>query len=617
MTFVHWRRILAAGIVSGVALSSLSGCSNEQEAQSQKTSIVIPALWVGSKGDEVVAGVELAGITLDGNSSAAEAGFSIDLADIKAQGAGAQWTAATASATVTATILSATDPTTVHADFTVTGQIDGPSAGGILTVGLLSLLRGEPLRSEVTMTGTISPNGAIGAVGGVPEKIKAAIKAGYTTILIPRGSDVMVTGTDGTESTLAKSSSRGGVTVIPVSTVQEAYEHFTGSQLAPTAPLLPGFTPAVEQAMRATTESRLAETSRLLARSVGLRKDLRILAREQWEQADAALTAGNLAEAYAISTQITSMVSRTLAGRRARVEAKAQGLAVTSLAIERSASEVEASARALIASLSSRPGLSDGQRFDALSILARLEATEAAASTLANGDVAADLAEIERTARILQDQRTALDVYVPDALAILDAMPSLPPSSDTSVAEYLSGYTNFLVAAGQANQEYASDVMGIGNQQAPETSYLFFAVEALRASATAIPSNQQSLPEEVEQSASALAYYAWSARLVDTAQGFALVDADLGQKPALIADPRTLTESVLGVSQLLASFASEAAKSGDDSSLTVWSGMCADALYRHVMDTGFQGVGAIAALDDLTFALLPTAMLTSMNGVNP
>lgn len=65
--------------------------------------------------------------------------------------------------------------------------IGGPSAGGLMAVGFAALLLNQSLSTEVTMTGMINPDGTIGPVGGLKEKLEAAASAGFKVFLIPRG----------------------------------------------------------------------------------------------------------------------------------------------------------------------------------------------------------------------------------------------------------------------------------------------------------------------------------------------------------------------------------------------------------------------------------------------
>ena len=63
---------------------------------------------------------------------------------------------------------------------------DGPSAGITLTTAIASLVTGCPVDSEIAMTGEVSLRGNVNAIGGLPEKLMAAQRAGVKKVLIPR-----------------------------------------------------------------------------------------------------------------------------------------------------------------------------------------------------------------------------------------------------------------------------------------------------------------------------------------------------------------------------------------------------------------------------------------------
>jgi ATP-dependent Lon protease len=62
---------------------------------------------------------------------------------------------------------------------------DGPSAGAAMTTALVSALTGIAVRAEVAMTGEITLRGEVTAIGGLKEKLLAALRGGIQTVLIP------------------------------------------------------------------------------------------------------------------------------------------------------------------------------------------------------------------------------------------------------------------------------------------------------------------------------------------------------------------------------------------------------------------------------------------------
>ncbi|WP_027015319.1 endopeptidase La [Comamonas composti] len=62
---------------------------------------------------------------------------------------------------------------------------DGPSAGAAMTTAFVSALTGIPVRADVAMTGEITLRGEVTAIGGLKEKLLAALRGGIRTVLIP------------------------------------------------------------------------------------------------------------------------------------------------------------------------------------------------------------------------------------------------------------------------------------------------------------------------------------------------------------------------------------------------------------------------------------------------
>jgi predicted S18 family serine protease len=100
--------------------------------------------------------------------------------------------------------------------------LDGPSAGGIFSVGIASALLGDPIRQDVCMSGTIEADNEIRPVGRLVDKMNACRDLRKTTMIVPDGSDNNHLNFTGLERS---------VQVIEVHTLTEAYSAATGQAL--------------------------------------------------------------------------------------------------------------------------------------------------------------------------------------------------------------------------------------------------------------------------------------------------------------------------------------------------------------------------------------------------
>ena len=66
---------------------------------------------------------------------------------------------------------------------------DGPSAGVAMVTSIVSVLTGIPVRKDVAMTGEITLRGRVLPIGGLKEKLIAALRGGLTTVLIPKDNE--------------------------------------------------------------------------------------------------------------------------------------------------------------------------------------------------------------------------------------------------------------------------------------------------------------------------------------------------------------------------------------------------------------------------------------------
>ncbi|MFA5347589.1 MAG: S16 family serine protease [Methanoregula sp.] len=68
----------------------------------------------------------------------------------------------------------------------IISEVDGPSAGALMTLLTISALEKQPIDQSLTLTGTIDINGHIGAIGGIVAKATAVKENGKTLFLIPQ-----------------------------------------------------------------------------------------------------------------------------------------------------------------------------------------------------------------------------------------------------------------------------------------------------------------------------------------------------------------------------------------------------------------------------------------------
>ncbi|MFC6198788.1 endopeptidase La [Ponticaulis profundi] len=94
---------------------------------------------------------------------------------------------------------------------------DGPSAGIAMTTAIVSLLTNNPISKDVAMTGEVTLRGRVLPIGGLKEKLLAALRGGIRTVLIPQEN----------EKDLADipDNVKEGLKIIPVSEINEVLAH--------------------------------------------------------------------------------------------------------------------------------------------------------------------------------------------------------------------------------------------------------------------------------------------------------------------------------------------------------------------------------------------------------
>ncbi|MBV8336846.1 MAG: endopeptidase La [Alphaproteobacteria bacterium] len=104
---------------------------------------------------------------------------------------------------------------------------DGPSAGVGMVTSIVSVLTGIPVKRDIAMTGEITLRGRVLPIGGLKEKLLAALRGGLKTVLIPKEN----------EKDLAEipDNVKRGLKIVPVSTVDELLSQALTTPLTPVA----------------------------------------------------------------------------------------------------------------------------------------------------------------------------------------------------------------------------------------------------------------------------------------------------------------------------------------------------------------------------------------------
>lgn len=589
----RWAAVVLVACAGTVVGPLLVACG------SAPSGLVVPVLWASESGGEPTGGVEPARVSvIDGDG-----GFAVDLATEAAQGAGPQWLAASGTAAVVGTLVSAADPRTIDVSFEVTGPIDGPSGGAALTVGVLAAVRGLELRDGVTMTGTISPDGSVGRVGLVPTKVRAAADAGYDLVLVPL-SNV----TDREPSSGLDVVSLGeslGIEVRPVANLGEAVAAFTGGPITAGADTPPPLTPgvaAVAADTAATLTARLG--SELDAPSAGAAGEAATTrARQRLDAARAALDAGDVAGAYGAAAEgLLGFVRNVAAGSTAT--AAVRDLGGARAAVVGDATEVVTATDAALAALDDI-GTGALPAVEVLSLPATVGwltyARAAAAASGTAAERALGATELAALAGTVAEQRVAVEVMWPDARDSVLALKSATGPLTLDPLEFLEGYTDLLIRASESNEQYRSDVLAASGAPLVAGDPTVVATEVLRGLATGDG------PEVVRASA-AMSWWFVTTSAVAGRQAFGLDGLGLGGEVGVPASQATLDAAVRNAADTVNAAASALAARGVDPSAPVWStawGQVAAAL-----DVGSpEATGEVIALGEAWYSALTVFML--------
>lgn len=213
----------------GVTPAPVATAEPTEEADVTSWTVEVTALAVSQTATEAFGSAITERITVR-RSDTGE--LKVSFAESEVGGIGDMWTSAGWTAVALSSLFLGIDPRQYEFTFEPgSGRIDGPSAGGVTTVGVIAAILGDDVRTDAAMTGTINPDGTIGSVGGIPQKIEGAADAGKTLVLVPAIQRFDVDLNSGQSVDLVEWGALLGVEVQPVSTVYDAYELLTGNPL--------------------------------------------------------------------------------------------------------------------------------------------------------------------------------------------------------------------------------------------------------------------------------------------------------------------------------------------------------------------------------------------------
>ena len=156
----------------------------------------------------------------------------VRFAETVSGGTGDAWRATIWMALLSASAVLDIDPLSLRVTVEADGAVDGPSAGALLTAVIVAAVLRDPVLPNAILTGIINPDLTVGPVGGVPEKVMAALDIGMTRIGVPVGQESAPSLTTHQPVDVLGLVEKRGARSFVVKDVADAYEVLTGKTLA-------------------------------------------------------------------------------------------------------------------------------------------------------------------------------------------------------------------------------------------------------------------------------------------------------------------------------------------------------------------------------------------------
>jgi len=331
------------------------------------------------------------------------------------------------------------------------------------------------------------------------------------------------------------------------------------------------------------------------------------------------LEAGDPASAYARATTALFAVGRAITVDKYQELLRNQGLDAAKANLADDIVVALAAAESAIARGSDVSGLGMESALSTPTALAWSAYARAALRALlvAVPDVSDD-EQLLAAVTVLSEQSLSVEYLQQDALDVVRSMPSRALPSEQQLADFLSGYTNFLVRGARANAQYITDVVlpsvpaasvGIDDvrslapiigQLAQETATIDVATEGIR--------------EEIAQAASAITDFVTTTAFISATQGFGVDGFSMVTQAPTITDESAVRVAFDTSRQMVADSASLVSAQGLDAGYAVWSAEWGSSAFNELAREGRAGTGAVLAFNELWFDVINLQMIYASVG---
>lgn len=598
---------LVVAVVVAVVLVLALGGGGEDGVQ-------IEALWYGTTKD----GRVLGGVTpvhIQAVEDDPQTPLSVDVRGLRASGAGPMWTAATSVAGVQAVLISGADPRDRQLRYALREAIDGPSAGALMSTGSLAALRGVKIPRSITMTGTVLPDGSVGEVSGVAEKVRAAARAGFSRVLVPSGPRQVLDVKTGEPVDLARLGRSVGVQVTPVKSVPDAYALMTGQTVRASArrppPISAGILRMLARRSRALVVTASRQANELLRRPGRAPRSQASAITALVRTAEQALAGGDRVLAFAAASEGAQRGQQAVASARLDAAATRTPLRVLTERMrrgaERSLVEIRAQVRTVaetsVTKVAQLTALADTLSWGAFAMTSitvaerRLERVRTKA-------------ELDEIGQFLETARFEAANYMTACAESLQYLGGRRMTDDT--VDLLNAYTNLIAYAADTNRTYANS-LGLG---VSDRSYLGQLLAESDGLSRAVPPAFRGLrgptAKPVLRMSVALLEYVESTQLVNDLTYRDEKGNDGPPNLARIKNPATVRTEALNADEIAHRRIRDIAAAGLDPSFVQWNSRWgADLAFRRLPNT--TGEQTLHGLEFQWFAVLQGRLLTALS----